>query len=53
MARIEHELSIAGEAFLMAFAAYKAHRPENKFSQAVDAMCHARRSAHLNTNGTA
>jgi len=47
-ARVEHELRIAGEAFVASFAEYKTHRPKNKYSQAVDAM----RAAHLN-NGPA
>lgn len=52
MARVEHELSIAGEAFASAFADYKTHRPKSKFSQAVDAMRATRQSASLITNGT-
>jgi len=53
MARVEWELSIAGEAFAGAFSEYKAQRPKNKFSQAVDAMRLARQSAHLDTNAPA
>lgn len=49
LARVEHELSIAGNAFVSALAEYKTHRSKNKFSQAVDAL----RAAHLNTNGSA
>ena len=49
MARVEWELSIAGEAFVASFVEYKTHRPKNKFSQAVDAM----RAARINTNAPA
>ena len=52
MARVEFELSITGEAFAVSFAGYKAHRHENKFSQAVDAMRRIRGSNSLNNDGT-
>jgi hypothetical protein len=37
MARVEFELRIAGEQFLLEYEAYKALRQTNKFSNAVDA----------------
>jgi hypothetical protein len=37
MAHIEFELRIAAEEFLQEYESYKAHRRNNRFSQAVDA----------------
>jgi hypothetical protein len=53
MAHIEFELSIEGERFASEYAGYKAHRHENKFSQAVDAMRKAKLSNSVNSNGAA
>lgn len=53
MARVEFELSVTGEAFVASFAGYKAHRHENNFSQAVDAVRRASGSNSLKSNGAA
>lgn len=38
MARIEHELAIAGEQFVAELASFRAQRGRNKFSMAVDGI---------------
>src|SRR3978361_2307968 len=53
MGRVEFELSIEGEQFASSYAGYKAHRHNNKFSQAVDAMRKAKLSNSLNSDGAA
>ena len=51
MARVEHELSVAGEAFIASYAEYKTKRLKNKYSQAVDAMRRARLSDPVESDG--